>query len=236
MLVEFSAPPASGKSSVAKALSEDGYKLFRRSAQGRGSALFYATLLLSPKFVLTFLHRIFFFFVNYGALSFKRKLVSAFIAAQANELKGRKSWYVRDQGYFQLGDWVPAEGGKDSESLLKALQAIGGAPDAVVFIDIPPQVVYEKLRRRGDLQKWENRAKLLGFSGALERLIDQKALDSVKYEICDIARIPYAVLQINEREDIFNVNYHFPDSDLASFNAQIFSLVDSIKGYWRPFS
>ncbi|MCG6656334.1 hypothetical protein HOP52_00890 [Halomonas campisalis] len=240
MLVEFSAPPASGKSSIAKALSEDGYKLFRRSTHGAitgaGRASFYAKLLLSPAFVYAFVHRFFFFLSNYTGLSFRRKLISAFIAAQTNVLKRRKSWYVRDQGYFQLGDWVPPNMKRNPATLLKVLDDIGGMPNAVVFIDMPPLVVVEKLHRRGDFQKWEEKAKSLGFAGVLERLVDQKALDSVRYELCDIANIPYIIIKINDREEIFDVKYHCPNSVSDSLNTQIHALVESIKRHWRPFA
>jgi hypothetical protein len=240
VLVEFSAPPATGKSSVARALSEDGYKLFRRSVQGGASAsgrsLFYVQLLFSPSFVYLFVRRFIFFVSNYKGHTLNRKLVSAFISAQTYVLKKRQSWYVRDQGYFQLGDWVPDRMRSNPAGLLKTLNDIGGTPTAVVFFDVPPHVVLQKLHRRGDIEKWENTAKSLGFNSALDRLVEQKKNDLVKYEVCRMGKIPYAVVKINDSEEIYDIDYQFSGPASDELNNQFYAFVESIKRHWLPFA
>ena len=236
MIIEFSAPPGSGKSAIAKAISHEGYKLFRFSTLGEGGKLNYFTWAVSPVFICAFINIFFYFLYFYKDLSLKRKVVSALVAAQTKVLKRKKAWYVRDQGYFQLGDWVPGHELKNSGELVRALEKIGGMPEAVVFFDIPPEVVCEKLDRRGDLGKWIKKAKQRGYDSILERLEEQRNLDEVKYEMCRRGGVPFAVVSVDEGEGISAVDYYFPREVSDSRKKDIGLIVESIKRNWLPYA
>lgn len=236
MIVEFSAPPGSGKSSIAKAVSGDGFKLIRLSAKGEGKAAFYAEMLINPIFSYAFARNLFRFCCCYRQLPFKRKVASAFISAQTRFLRSRGAWYIRDQGFFQLGDWVPRAAYKDSSLLSNALEKIDGIPDAVVFFDIPVAVVCDKLERRGDIETWEKRALERGYSSLSDRLSDQASNDTLKYEVCKKSSIAFVIIRVSRNEEIDAIDYYFPDGFSDHRYNKINELVDSIKRHWRPLA
>ncbi|MDW7730736.1 MAG: hypothetical protein SCJ94_12175 [Bacillota bacterium] len=169
---------------MALAASRDGFKLFRFPLQGKRKVIFDAALMMHPIFIQSFIRSLSVFFTCYRDLPLKRKILSSFIASKVKFLRRKKDWYIRDQGYFQFGDWVPESVNKNVRLLMQALDKIDGTSDAVIFFDVPSEVVYEKLRRRGDAGTWENRALERGYASLLDRIKDQNNDNIIKYDMC----------------------------------------------------
>jgi hypothetical protein len=233
MVIEFCSPPGSGKSSVAKRLYKQGYYQFRQGGRSGIERIFTACQLLSVPFFKVLIKNWVFFKNNVSGLSVKRTFVLSALGAMTYVISKKEGAYIRDQGFFQFGDWIRKGKENDISFISRTLDRIHGKPDLVVFFELPKELSVKKIKKRGDFEVWNSRAVKKGFSNVYERLVFQNNNVHVKHRVCDMMHIPYMRISIDENGHIMAVD-HYSFEGLDSEVTHIMEMLESdIKSFWK---
>ncbi|MCE9683140.1 AAA family ATPase [Halomonas alkalisoli] len=197
MIVEFCGSPGSGKTAIAHELYNKGYYPFRVSSESRWQRFLSLLFLLSLKFSKVFVTNTFRLRKIVPGLSWSRILILSLQGAMTHTLAERKDVYIKDQGFFQFGDWVNHSKYNDVDYLTATLSSINGQPDAVVFFNLPPALSVARMKKRGDYEIWHKRALMRGFNSVAERLDYQNSMLWVKCALCERLHIPYLVVDVD---------------------------------------
>lgn len=153
--------------------------------------------------------------------------------AMTHTLAERKDTYIKDQGFFQFGDWVNQDQYTDADYLAATLTSIKGQPNAVVFFNLPPSLSVSRMKKRGDYDVWHKRAVKRGFKSIAERLDYQNSMLWVKYALCEKLHIPYLIFDIDVQSRINKVTrWESPAVTLMEPNDLDF-LENNIQASWN---
>lgn len=225
MIVEFSGSPASGKTAIASKLYDKAYYPFRVSSKSQLQRVITLFFILSLRTNNAFITNIFQLRKRIPNLSIKRILMLSMQGAMTYTLAKRNDIYIKDQGFFQFGDWVHQDKVTDVDYLSNVLSSIRAEPNAVVFFNLPPELSATRMKKRGDYEKWYNRAMLRGFNSVEERLAHQNSMLSVKYALCDNLRIPYIIFTVDSDSRISKISRYNEQGD-ANFTAKDFDMLE----------
>lgn len=233
MIIEFCAPPGSGKTAVATQLYTMGYYSFRVSSKSRWQRVAFLFLMLSIQFIKIFSKNILFLRRALPELTLGRVMVLSVQGAMTFVLSSRDDIYIKDQGFFQFGDWVRKSEEQNVNNICFTLIGMHGQPDVVVFFNFPEKLSIERMRKRGDLAVWEERAKKKGYKSVSDRLRFQNSQLWVKYNVCEKLKIPYIVVDIDDKSNIVRVSHnHHPGNNTFSYS-KMHSLECDLRKVWE---
>lgn len=232
MIVEFAGSPASGKTSIANKLYDKGYYPFRLSSKSRWQRVLTLTTFLSFRFLKNFISGFFVLQKNLPDLKLRRLLILSSQGAMSYTLRMRKDVYIKDQGFFQFGDWIKMGMEKDVDYLALTISSIKAQPDIVVFFNLSPKLIISRMKDRGDYRIWLERALDRGYNNVVSRLKSQNQMLDIKYALCNKLNVPYITFVIDDKANILYVLCS-PSCEKSTFDSQqINNLKKDIVNCW----
>lgn len=233
MIVEFSGSPASGKTSIASRLYDQGYYPFRLSSKSRWQRVTTLLIILSFPFFKQWRNSFFVLKNKLPNLHLRRVLILSALGAMTYVLARRDDIYIKDQGFFQFSDWVKQGKATDLDYLATTLTSIKAQPDIVVFFNLPPELIVSRMKQRGDYLTWRSRALTRGYKNVVSRLEDQNHFLDIKYSLCDKLNIPYIVVDVDDAGKISTIDRSSKCGETSFGDKKIDDLEREIVNAWK---
>jgi hypothetical protein len=235
MLIEFTGPPGSGKTSIAELLRHRGFVTVRTGKDPIKKVWLIVLCITHPGFIITFINNYrFMIHQQAGVIKKSRLLLISFFGAMTRMFRNRNANYIRDQGFLQFGDWVTPKISESPEDLAKVLIQISAKPDIAVLFSLPPSLSVARLATRGDLGTWQVWSKKRGFSSVKERLEFQRSKEWIKIELCKRLDVPCIVVNIDQQGNIDKIIKIKHDLTVNEDKEKVLEeLVVGIKESWK---